>query len=151
MILNEAFKIKKKIVFIIFTVATVALSGCIHPHINPPETQDQMAADAHATCLEYGAQPGTRMFYRCMKSQMRKEQYNESTSNCTAFGGAEQRSIALQCDQDISVGSSDYFQQIANCKANLTRQCEQQASNEYLHRNNAQKYDLNIHDYNHNN
>ncbi len=48
------------------------------------------------------------------------------------------------------IGKPDPFQAFANCKSDLVARCERQASNEYLHRNNAQKYDLNIHDYNHN-
>lgn len=129
---------------ILLPVVAVALSGCIKPHIQPHVS---MAQKAHQTCVEYGATPGSRTFYSCMKSQMRKEKYNQAVSNCTGY--SSQDSINSQCSQDIAIGSPNYWQNLANCKSNLVARCERQASNEYLHRNNAQKYDLNIHDYNH--
>lgn len=129
----------------------IALSGCIHPHptayspVNEGVTS--VAASAHATCLEYGAQPGTRMFYRCMKSQMRDHEYNQATSNCTS--PQEQLLFQRRCYQTIAIGGPDFFQRIDNCKTILTNQCESQASGEYLHRNNALRIEESQHIYNH--
>ncbi|MBU2838371.1 hypothetical protein HF670_02065 [Acidithiobacillus thiooxidans] len=127
--------------------AVFSVMGLLIPAVSHADSE-YMAQKAHKICLEYGAKPGTRLFYRCMKSQMRKEQYNNASSDCT--GPQEQLNIQVQCDQSAVIGSANYWQQVDNCKSNLVARCERQASNEYLHRNNAQKYNLNIHDYNHN-
>lgn len=141
----KSIKHTKTYGIILLSVVALALSGCIKPHIQPHVS---MAQKAHQTCVEYGATQGSRMFYSCMKSQMRKERYNQAVSSCTSYSGQDR--INEQCEQDIAIGSPYYWQELAKCKSNLTTRCERQASNEYLHRNNAQKYDLNIHDYNHN-
>ncbi|MDX5933829.1 hypothetical protein [Acidithiobacillus thiooxidans] len=127
-----------KPLFAVFSVLSLLIPAVSHAD------SEYMAQQAHQTCLEYGAKPGTRLFYRCMKSQMRKEQYNHANNDCV-----NDQSIQSQCDMAI-IGKPDPFQAFANCKSDLVARCERQASNEYLHRNNAQKYDLNIHDYNHN-
>ena len=129
-----------------FLISLSVLSFMV-PSISYADSE-YMAQHAHEICLQYGARPGTRLFYRCMKSQMRKERYNIANSDCS--GPQKQLNIQNQCDQSVAIGSTNYWQQVDNCKSNLTADCERQASNEYLHRNNAQKYDLNIHDYNHN-
>ncbi len=140
----------KKLKIIGLCSLSVAISGCVHPHpvvgqIAPYDSQNTAATSAHATCLEYGAKPGTRLFYRCMKSQMRHEEYSHAVSSCT--GPGMQLKIQVRCDQYFSVGSPDYWQQVGNCKREQTAKCENQAAKEYLHR--AYKSDESIHIYNH--
>ena len=64
----------------------VTLSGCMAP---PPSQQENIqqaekmnanqidaAKQAHSMCIEFGAKPGTRMFYDCMKEQTEAAEYN---------------------------------------------------------------------------
>lgn len=127
-------------------VAALLLSGCVHPHIQPQETPVQRA---HEICLQYGATPGTGPFYRCMKSQMRKELYNHAVSSCTTPGSQSYIDIQDQCNQS-AIGSPNYWQQVGDCKQRLTARCERQASDEYLQRNDAQRIKVYNHNYNHN-
>lgn len=131
-----------------FFITIPLLFTTLLPVVANAESQMQMAQQAHRICLEYGATPGTGPFYRCMKSQMRRDQYNQSTSHCT--GPGMQLNIGNQCDQSVAIGSPNYWQQIDACKQQLTTRCERQASGEYLHRNNAQRIEIYNHNYNHN-
>ncbi|WP_346380622.1 hypothetical protein [Acidithiobacillus sp.] len=114
-----------------------------------PSTVPPYVAQARAVCEEYGAQPGTRMFYDCMRSQVRKSQYNQAASNC----GSPMAKVHYQitCDNEAApyLGSMDYYNVIARCESNLENQCAQAASSEYLHRNDAAKFDIRLHTYNH--
>lgn len=130
----------------IILLLSICLSSISCMSFSEPEYL--MSQHAHQICLQYGAKPGTRLFYRCMKSQMRKNQYNNAKSNCSS--PKDQLSIANQCNQSAFVGSPNYWQSVADCKIKLTMQCEHQASNEYLNRNDAKKFNLTVHDYNHN-
>ena len=101
---------------------------------------------ARSTCEEYGAKPGTRMFYSCMRSQVRKDQYNQTANTCQ-----NNFQISESCQQEAApyISSLNYMSIIAQCKNRLIARCQKNASAEYLHRNNAAKLNVRIHDYNH--
>jgi hypothetical protein len=80
-----------------------------------------------------------------MRSQVRKVQYNHAADACQ-----NDYHITETCEQAFSYGDFNYFAKVGQCKADLIAKCQQNASAEYLRRNNAKKLNIRLHDYNHN-
>ena len=104
--------------------------------------QVEAARQAHAMCVEFGAQPGTRMFYNCMKEQTEAAEYNLAVASCKSEGYSRQ--ARLEC-----LRSGAGLLGMRGCLANKEADCEKSARLAYLPDSNAQKVEQYDHSYNH--
>ena len=130
----------------------VSLSGCMVP---PPSreqnlqqaeqmnaTQVDAAAQARALCVQFGAQPGTRMFYNCMKEQTEAAEYNIALASCQSEGYSRQSRI--EC---LRSGAGLFG--MRGCLAHKEDECERNARLAYLPDSNAKKVEEFDHSYSH--
>lgn len=100
------------------------------------------AQQAHAVCTEYGAAPGTRMFYDCMKDQAGAAEYQVALANCKA--DQYSRQVKLECLR----GGSGLFG-LRSCLRTKEQTCETNARLSYLPDSAALKIETTDHEYLH--
>lgn len=135
----------------ILTLAILAIAGCTPL----PTTQQNISAasqinnkqavsaqQAHEVCEQFGAAPGTRMFYNCMKEQTEASEYNVALANCKSDGYSRQ--AKLECLR----GGSGIFG-MHSCLQYKVRECERAARLSYLPDSNAIRIEGSDHQYIH--
>lgn len=135
--------------------ASISLSGCtplptaeqnISAANNINSIQTVSAQQAHKVCEQFGAPPGTRMFYNCMKEQTESAEYNVAIANCKS--DSYSRQARLECLR----GGSGIFG-LHSCLQQKERECEKSAKLSYLPDSSALKIENSdhqyIHSYNH--
>jgi hypothetical protein len=135
--------------FLLFT----SLAGCaIQPvptmeqNISTAEsvnnTQITSAEQARQVCLQFGAKPGSRMFYTCMKEQTEAAQYNIALAACKSSG------YSLEAKRECLRGGVGLFG-LRGCLQKKEQDCEANAKLAYLPDSNAQKLEMFDHQYIH--
>ena len=130
----------------------VTLAGCMAP---PPSQQENIqqaeqmnanqidaAKQAHSMCIEFGAKPGTRMFYDCMKEQTEAAEYNIAVASCKSQG------YSRQARRECLRSGAGLFG-LRGCLAKKEDDCEKSARLAYLPDSNAQKVEQYYHGYEH--
>lgn len=139
--------------FVVFTALafSAALAGCMAPPTQQENIQQAQqlnaqqvtaAEQAHETCVQFGAQPGTRMFYNCMKEQTEAAQYRVALAACKSEGYSRQS--RLECIR----GGAGLFG-MRSCLAHKEQECEKSAQLAYLPDSTAQKIERYNHNYDH--
>lgn len=127
---------------ILIILLTCSLTGCIQPRARVYNTESNisMSEKAHLVCKEYGAKQGTRMFYNCMRTQMRQEKYSRAMQNCNArnYTSCIRESLFL----DIGMKGVEI------CKIQRRKLCEQRAETNFLNQK-THRLDIKEHTYNH--
>lgn len=100
------------------------------------------AQQAHAVCAEYGAAPGTRMFYDCMKNQTGAAEYQVALANCKT--DQYSRRTKLEC---LRSGSGLFG--LRSCLRTKEQTCESNARLSYLPDSSALKIETTDHEYLH--
>lgn len=143
--------VMNKIKLIISAAPLVVLCGCVSP---PTTSQNVTAAtqlngvqlvaaqQAHAICEEYGAAPGTRMFYNCMKEQTEAAEYQVALANCKSDSYG--RRAKLECLR----GGSGLIG-LRTCLTTKEQVCENSARLAYRPDSNALKIEAPEHQYAH--
>lgn len=136
---------------LITSAVPLVLCGCVSL---PTETQNIAAAtqlngvqlvsahQAHAICVEYGAAPGTRMFYDCMKQQTEASEYQVALANCKSDSYGRQAKV--EC---LRSGSGLFG--LRSCLTTKEQVCENNARLSYLPDSTALKIDATEHQYTH--
>lgn len=136
-----------------FSLLLTALAGCAIQPLPSTEqnisnaqginnTQITSAEQARQVCLQFGAKPGSRMFYDCMKEQTEAAQYNIAIAACRSSGYSHQ--TKLECLR----GGSGLFG-LHGCLQKKEQECEANARLAYLPDSNAKKFEMYNHQYIH--
>lgn len=140
----------KKLATLLSAVA-VLLSACvalptrdqnISDAQNLNNIQTASASQARKVCVEYGAAPGTRMFFDCMKQQTAAAEYQVALANC------QSESYSRQDKLECLRGGSGIFR-LRSCLTQREQECEANARLAYLPDANAKKFDISSHQYTH--
>lgn len=100
------------------------------------------AEQAHAMCVQFGVQPGTRMFYNCMKEQTEAAEYNIAMAACKSEG------YSRQAHRECVISGVGLFG-LRECLAKKETECEKNARLAYLPDSNATKVMNYDHSYEH--
>ena len=140
----------KKLALLLTAVATI-LSGCValptrNQNISAAQNlntvQMTAASQARKVCAEYGAAPGTRMFFNCMKQQTAAAEYQVALANCRSesYSWTDKRECLRGGSGIIGLGS---------CLTQREQECEANARLAYLPDANANNYNISSHQYTH--
>lgn len=130
-----------------------ALTGCavqsvpnMEQNISTAEsvnnTQITSAEQARQVCLQFGAKPGSRMFYTCMREQTEAAQYNIALAACKSSG------YSHEAKRECLRGGSGLFG-LRGCLQKKEQDCEANAKLAYLPDSNAKKLEMFDHQYIH--
>ena len=140
----------KKLALFLTAAATI-LSGCVAlptrkqnisaaQNLNSVETT--AVSQARKVCAEYGAAPGTRMFFNCMKQQTAAAEYQVALANC------QSDSYSWTDKQECLRGGSGFIG-LRSCLTRREQECETNARLAYLPDASAEKFDISSHQYTH--
>ncbi|MHB1669225.1 hypothetical protein [Thiomonas sp.] len=136
-----------------FFLLSVGLAGCAMRPVPSTEqnistaeqvntTQITAAEQARQVCLQFGAKPGSRMFYTCMKEQTEAAQYNIALAACKSSG------YSHEAKRECLEGGSGLFG-LRGCLQKKEQDCEANAKLAYLPDSNVQKIEQSNHQYIH--
>ena len=135
----------------VLAAAALILSGCAalpsrNRNISEAQklnsVQAASAQQARKVCVEYGAIPGTRMFYDCMQQQTAAAEYQVALANC-------QSDSYSWTDKRECLRSGSGIGGLRSCLAQKEKECEANARLAYLPDANAKKFEISNHQYTH--
>jgi len=140
-----------KIQFMLIPLGMIAVSGCsqvptTEQNISAASSLNSMqvvsAQQARSVCAQFGATPGTRMFYNCMKEQTEAAEFNIALANCRSD------SYSRKAKKECISGGSGFFGLHA-CLQSKEKECERNAKLSYLPDANSLKIENSEHQYVH--
>ena len=102
-----------------------------------------VASEASEICSQdYGIKKGTRLYYRCMNTQVEQQEYHQEKNECVIRAN-------IDCRHLIPKFTFRYKQRLAACVLSFINKCQENAAKLYIPKKKSYYYHFYNHQYTH--